>query len=675
MAYRKNRQRRLPASPALKPPVEEAPVRVRDGYSNPIANLGLDQPNALAASQYTLTRISQNPDLLMSLYRNDWIARRVVDVPAEDMTRNWYKINSQMPPERLDEMKALETRHSIKYEITTGIKWSRLFGGAGAIMVIKGQEDILDQPLDMRLIMPGDFRGLIVLDRWDMHPDGNLVSDMDDPDFGLPEYYHITVEAWKQAYIKVHHSRILRFPGRLLPNRDESAEEYWGASEFEHIFEELNKRNATSANIAQLVFQANLRVWKSDTMGEALSSGSDKQAERIIKAATMQNRMGTSFGMQLMGTKDSYESHQYTFAGVSDVYETFMMDMAGAAEMPATKLYGRAPQGMNATGESDQENYDEGLGQKQENQLRPALERLLPVMCMSLWGAVPDDLSISFEPVRPLTGEKRADMAQKNAATIQGAYTAGIVSQKIALQELREAGRPLGMWTHITDEDIANANASLDGGGEAMPLGLPAGYGGLEGQQPPNPTSPPVASDDMPAGDEGNSNSGNHGHGGRPGKVGGSQKGTGGGAGSNLDNKAEARRAKDAFLKKHERGEVNTRLQQKGGVDKHNPNTKEHREYIKTRKAAGLPPPSYFTEDPKQLYSEVISRIGDLNTRTSCFGSPLRIIQYMTFDRPIGYTYNQDGTKVETTLIAVVYSEKNGIHYYPDSESKKEDRK
>ena len=43
--------------------------------------------------------------------------------------------------------------------------------------------------------------------------------------------------------------------------------------------------------------------------------------------------------------------------------------MAGAAEIPVTKLFGRAPAGMNATGESDLANYDSHCEQLNEEHL------------------------------------------------------------------------------------------------------------------------------------------------------------------------------------------------------------------------------------------------------------------------------------------------------------------
>lgn len=66
------------------------------------------------------------------------------------------------------------------------------------------------------------------------------------------------------------------------------------------------------------------------------------------------------------------------------------LDLSGASRIPVTKLFGRSPAGMNATGESDLRNYYDYVDTLREAKLRPILEKLLPVLAMSAWGAVPD---------------------------------------------------------------------------------------------------------------------------------------------------------------------------------------------------------------------------------------------------------------------------------------------
>ena len=123
--------------------------------------------------------------------------------------------------------------------------------------------------------------------------------------------------------------------------------------------------------------------------------------------------------------------------------------MAGAAEIPATKLFGRSPQGFSATGESDLKNYAEMISSLQERMLRPALEKLLPVMAMSCWGFCPDDLDIVFEPVIVPTPAERAELSEKLSSPVLAAFSAGLISRAEAVEELKARGAELGLWAKI----------------------------------------------------------------------------------------------------------------------------------------------------------------------------------------------------------------------------------
>ena len=428
-----------------------------DSYTNPLASLGSASP-LLASGTYVRSFISTNFDLLTTLYRENWIAKKIIDMPSEDMTRAWYSLAASVPEDALHALHRVEARHSVKAEITNAIRWARLYGGSLAVMVIRDQEDELDTPLDPEDILPDAFQGLLVLDRTQsVEPSLTLVEDLDDPDFGLPEFYSVDLEG-ATGHVRIHHSRVLRFVGRELPHMEEIRENYWGASELEHIFEELQKRNATSANIAQLVFQANITTLKMSDFGEILAMGTDSQRQNVLAAIEEQNRLRTSFGLQVMSSEDTLENQPYSFGGLAEVYEEFMLDMAGASGIPATRLFGRSPQGMNATGESDLKNYYEMIGQMQERTLRPALEKLLPVMAMSAWGEVPEDLEIFFEPLMTTSPFERASLMNQFTDAVIKAFQAGIISREEALRELKDRGREVGAYSDLQLHETLERN-------------------------------------------------------------------------------------------------------------------------------------------------------------------------------------------------------------------------
>lgn len=434
-----------------------------DGFVNTAAFLGEASP-LMASSGFQRSNLTGQPEKLTVMYRESWLAMRIVDMPSEDMTRSWYRLSTEMEDDELDLLRRLEARHSIKQEIANAIRWARLYGGSIAIMAIRGQEDIMDQPLSLNDVLPGDFRGLLVVDRAQgIQPSMELVTDLNDPDYGYPKYYDLSDDTGDMGTIRVHHSRVLRFVGRELPRMETVNENYWGASELEHVYDELQKRNTTSANIAQLLFQANVTTLKMGDFGESLALGTDEQRENVIKAIELENRFRTSFGLQLLSAGDTMENFQYTFSGISDIYEQFMMDICGAAEIPATKLFGRNPAGMNSTGESDLRNYYESISGMQERYLRPALERLVPVEAMSCWGIVPDDLEIVFEPIAAVTPAERAELTAKLSEPILKAYEIGLITRGEAIAELKSVGSELGAWDKLPNpDDIPDSNQYIE---------------------------------------------------------------------------------------------------------------------------------------------------------------------------------------------------------------------
>lgn len=439
----------------------------QDAFSNTLARMGYGTPNILEGTEYPLTRLTNNYQLLNSLYRNNWIARKVVDTIPEDMTRNWITVKSQVDPAQLEQLDRLWRTKRLKAKVLHGLKWGRLYGGAAGLMMIRGHEDILDQPLDYDTIMPGAFANIMVVDRWvGAYPSEELVEDINDTEFGLPRYYEITLTTG--AVLRVHHSRVLRFVGRALPYWEQLAEVYWGESEIELVYEELKKRDNTSYNIASLVFLANLRVYKMADLGQLLAVGDPRAQKDLYNTVQAQNWLMSNMGMNMIDAADGFETHQYAFAGLNDIYQSFMMDVSGAAGIPVTKLFGRSPAGMNATGESDMQNYYETVEQAQESMLSPILDKLLPVLCMSEWGAIPDDLDYAYNPIQTPAEKDIADLVQQKTTAIVNLVNAGILPQKTALQELRQMGDTTGMFTNITDEQIEQADDSTSQG-EVIP--------------------------------------------------------------------------------------------------------------------------------------------------------------------------------------------------------------
>lgn len=464
---------------ALAPQLRRA--RALDAFTNVLARLGAGTPNLLEGTEYSLQRLSRDFNQLNALYRESWIIRRIIDVIPSDMLKNWITITSGIDPDVEKKLSISLRRTQLIDKLKRGMQWGRLYGGALGVMLVKHQGYNLSQPLRLDWIMPGDFAGLLIFDRWNgVNPSNELIEDISDPDYGYPKYYTVTDPAGGGS-VKIHHSRVIRFTGNTLPFWEEIAEMQWGASVVESVFDELKKRDNVSWNIAQLTFMANIRVLKMQDLGQLLAATDSESQAELLRTLEAQNMLLNNMGMQVMDAADGLETHQYTFGGLADCYQQFIMDISGAAEIPVTKLFGRSPSGLNATGESDLQNYYDMIAEKQEAVLRPILNKVLPPFIISTIGSLPKDFDFDFDPVAEPSDKERADLAKCGTDNVVAAYNAGLISQRTALKELKQQSERTGVWTNITDEDIERASDSVEQPGEMGGM-----FGGMGGEAAPD---------------------------------------------------------------------------------------------------------------------------------------------------------------------------------------------
>jgi DNA topoisomerase IB len=231
----------------------------------------------------------------------------------------------------------------------------------------------------------------------------------------------------------------------------------------EPAYEEIRKRDNMSWNILSLTFRASLLGFKWGDMAQALSgAGMNSQAlvqfEQRMEAF---NRLLSNQSLAILPADGGLESVNYTFSGLSDVYQQFQLDIAGAAGYPVSRLFGRTITGLGQSNDADERLYEERVAMEQE-EIRPQLEKLYSVLCMSELGEIPDDLNLAFPSIRVLNDSEKADIAGKNAATIVSLVNAGILNKPQAIKEVKQGSDVTGLGTNLTDEDIEAAERDED---------------------------------------------------------------------------------------------------------------------------------------------------------------------------------------------------------------------
>ncbi|MEJ5137297.1 MULTISPECIES: DUF1073 domain-containing protein [Acinetobacter] len=427
-----------------------------DSFQNFAARVGLGAGSQHDQSTYSANYLSRNRLLVESMYRSSWVVGQVVDVVADDMTREGINMRGLQSPEDAEEINQELDRLQVWDKLNKTIKWSRLYGGAIAVMMIDGQN--VSTPLNINTVAKDQFKGLIVLDRWMVVPSlEDLVTEYG-PYYGMPKYYDVITDSVGLCNQKIHYSRVIRMDGVELPYWQAIAENLWGQSVIERLEDRLTIFDSATLGAGQLVYKAHLRTYKVKGLREIIAKGG-RLYDALVKQIQQIRQWQSNEGMTLMDAEDTFETHQYSFTGLDNLLMQFGQQIAGATGIPLVRLFGQSPAGFSATGESDLSNYYDNINQQQEGRMRTPLQTLLAVVSLSKLGkALPDSFKFDFASLWQIDEKVKAEVANTVAQAVTTVEESGLISRKTALKELRQSSEVTGIFSHITDEEIEAAD-------------------------------------------------------------------------------------------------------------------------------------------------------------------------------------------------------------------------
>src|SRR6185312_7982062 len=134
-----------------------------DSYRNVPARLGNGTPNLVQSGEYPIIRLTEDYPLILSLYRSSWIVRKIIDNVANDMYREFPILNTELKPNEIRGFNQVIKKTQTAKKLRSACKWGRLFGGAGAVIIIDGHDDLM-QPLKLDDVELGSYKGVIPLD-------------------------------------------------------------------------------------------------------------------------------------------------------------------------------------------------------------------------------------------------------------------------------------------------------------------------------------------------------------------------------------------------------------------------------------------------------------------------------------------------------------------------------
>lgn len=427
----------------------------KDSFNNFGAQLGVGADNLLSQGTYNINPITRNRTLIEYCYRGSWVCRAVVNVLADDMTREGIDIKSEMDPDEVDELAGGMEDMQIMPSFNEWIKWGRLYGGCIAVLLIDGQD--FATPLRIDSIGKGQFKGLAVMDRWMISPDWSApITDMG-PNLGRPSFYEAVPGLVGFPQGRIHYSRCIRYEGIAIPYYQRLTENGWGLSVLEPLWDRLLSFDSATLGAAQLAFKAHLRTLRMEGLRNAIAAGG-KAMDGIVKNVEFIRKYQSVEGLTVLDMKDEFEVHTYTFAGLPDVIDRMASQVSGAAEIPLMRLMGEAPTGLNNDGSGVMRGYYDKVKSEQSARMRPGVGLVLECAHRSIFGIPTEDsFGFDFRSLWQLDEKEKAEVAQSVTTSVTTAFSAGVIDQPTALKELRESSDITGVFTNITDKVIKDA--------------------------------------------------------------------------------------------------------------------------------------------------------------------------------------------------------------------------
>lgn len=401
-----------------------------DSLVNLVSNLGNPEKDRGAQGRF-MSRPSLSRAEIDVLYSRVWIGGKLVDIPAEDSTREWRQWNgSKAAIEALEEV---ERAHRIRQKVNLALKWAAKDGGAALILGAGGNPD---QPLDPASVGRGGLRWVHVLTRWELSTSA-LIRDPESPWFGEPEFYRMTLNDGR--FIDIHPSRVVPFVG--VPRADMFARmEPWGDSVFERLHDAIRDAISSSQTAASMLHEAKIDVVKIPGLSENVVRADYRNMvlQRFGLAMALKSLNNTL----LLDAAEEWEQKQLHWQGLPEIIEKLLQIVAGAADMPVTRLLGRSPAGLNATGVADLEAYYTMVRARQQNILRPAIERLDEILIRAATGRKPRGLFYEWRSLWSPAVTDLAEVNYKHAQAIEAYSRSGVFTtealQRAAINQLEE---------------------------------------------------------------------------------------------------------------------------------------------------------------------------------------------------------------------------------------------
>lgn len=422
----------------------DSKMLVTDNLVNLISGLGTDRAkssHSQFAEQY------YDDGTLLTTYRQNWLASRIVDIPAQDATREWR--GWQAEKSDIEKIERLERLFGLQLKVQKALQLSRLFGGA-AIYIGTNEGDPY-KPLNVER---EKIKHLTVLSKRELSA-GEVDDDIESEYFGQPAWYELIS---KTAMVRIHPSRLVKFVGKAIPDTmgGYTNSQGWGDSILVSCMSPLLRTESTMANAGELMFESQVDVIGIPDFMSSLNDPEYRNATLEMIALQMMGKGVTK--TLLMDAAQTYSTHAATFAGVPEIAREMKLDNAGSAGIPYSILFGDTPSGLNSNGDADKQTHYDNIKSFQNLEVTPRLHKLDELLIWNALGSRPEDVYYIWNNLWYPSAKEQAEIGKIVADTIvalngTALYNSDALS-KASINMLTERGVIPGLESAVAEMGV-----------------------------------------------------------------------------------------------------------------------------------------------------------------------------------------------------------------------------
>jgi phage-related protein (TIGR01555 family) len=371
-----------------------------DGLRSALIGTGTSRD---ARTSYTYGFVPLTQQDIAAAYSGSGLLRKICQIPALDMVREWRTWNG-LEPDQVAKVYAEEKRIGL-VGLVRQAEVLRALGGGALIMGLPGDPSQPARATDKLAFVH-------VVSRWHL----TFESLQDNPTlegFGEPEMWTMNSTDGQK---RIHPSRVIPFradrTAALAMPTINSADAFWGESTVSQVLDAVKDSDAARAAFAALLHKAKSMRIGIPNLYEMVAAGKEDQVfarlSILATAESMHNAVVFDNGDDEGKGGEAITDAEYNFAGAKDMLYAYGEFVAAISDIPATRLLGRAPEGMNASGDSQQKDWQKKVRAMQELDLTPCLDRLDPHL-LAAAGASPANANATWDPLDTPSEKENAE--------------------------------------------------------------------------------------------------------------------------------------------------------------------------------------------------------------------------------------------------------------------------